>query len=332
MASGMDIPSMDWTSSDLSECLALFKQKMNLFIEDENITNQSKQALKICRGLGDEGLRRLNASGLTEEQKKVPVNIWNFLEGQLKVNINFRIHRLQLMQYRQASDETLDDFVTRAKTLAHKCELSNEEINERLIELIILSTPHDSFRKELLGKARGTTIKDVLTEGRKHEALAAGNQQLNHLTHAEKPVDYFRKKRGNPKEKKCGRCDRVHNRGECPAYNSVCELCNKRGHWQVVCRSAQNKPSDGPREQPKNQSQRTKSRHRKRHNKKTRVHAIQGDLCDSCDELCFDEIKEVNFDSVSNARDEVFTVLKCQPPKFPSGKYSLKLKIDTGAS
>ena len=84
---------MNWCDPDLSEAMSLFKQKMTLFIEDEEITEEAKQARKICRGIGDAGLRRLNASGLTEEQKKSPIHLWNFFENQLTVNVNFRIHR-----------------------------------------------------------------------------------------------------------------------------------------------------------------------------------------------------------------------------------------------
>ena len=104
------IPIMNWCDPDLSEAMSLFKQKMTLFIEDEEITEEAKQARKICRGIGDAGLRRLNASGLTEEQKKSPIHLWNFFENQLRVNVNFRIHRLHLMQYRQKINESLDDY------------------------------------------------------------------------------------------------------------------------------------------------------------------------------------------------------------------------------
>ena len=57
------------------------------------------------------------------------------------------------MRYRQKSDETLDDFVT------------DEELNERMLELIIASTPYDSFRKDLLGKPIGYTTAETLQEG-----------------------------------------------------------------------------------------------------------------------------------------------------------------------
>ena len=145
------IPTMDWSSTDMAESIGLFKQKMNLFLDDENVTDNAAKARKICRGIGDEGLRRINASDLSPEQKQNPLELWTLFENQLKVNVNFRIHRLHLMKYRQTGDESIDDFVTRARTLANKCQFTENELNERLMELIIASTPYDGLRRELWG-------------------------------------------------------------------------------------------------------------------------------------------------------------------------------------
>lgn len=76
------LPMMNWSDPDLSEAMSLFKQKMNLYLEDEEITDAEKQARKICRGIGDEGLKRLNASGLSDANKREPDTLWNFFEGQ----------------------------------------------------------------------------------------------------------------------------------------------------------------------------------------------------------------------------------------------------------
>ena len=91
------IPTMDWSGSDLAEALTLFKQKVTLYLDDEEITDADKKARKILRGIGDEGLKRLNASGLTDDQKKSDTDLWTFFENQLTVSVNFRIHRLHLM-------------------------------------------------------------------------------------------------------------------------------------------------------------------------------------------------------------------------------------------
>ena len=59
--------------------MCLFKQEIILFIEDEEITDSQKQARK---GIGNDGLIRLTIS-IT-----------------IKCYVNFRIHRLNLMQYK----------------------------------------------------------------------------------------------------------------------------------------------------------------------------------------------------------------------------------------
>ena len=135
---GSRIPTMDWSSADLSESMALYKQKMSLYMADEGrVTDADAQTRKICWGIGDEGLLCLNASGLSEDQKKDPDELWTFFQNQLKVSVNFRIHRLHLMQYRQTPSESLDDFVKRARTLGLRCQFTEAELNERLLELII---------------------------------------------------------------------------------------------------------------------------------------------------------------------------------------------------
>ena len=105
--------------------MSLFKQKMKLYIEDGNITDDAAKARKISIGVGDVGLRRLNASGLSDDNRKKSDTLWKFFEDQLKLNVNFRINRLQLMQFRQKSGESTDDFVNRARTLGLKCQFSD---------------------------------------------------------------------------------------------------------------------------------------------------------------------------------------------------------------
>jgi len=75
---------------------------------------------------------------------------------------SFIIHRLHLMQYRQNQDDSLDNFITLARTLANKCQFHVAELSKCLIELIIASTPYDGFSREHLGIAIGYPLKDVL--------------------------------------------------------------------------------------------------------------------------------------------------------------------------
>ena len=78
------------------------------------------------------------------------------------------------MDYRQKSEESVDVFVTRALTQALKCEFEESELEERIIELMIASTPKETFQRELLEKANGYKLTDALAQGRRLEAILAG--------------------------------------------------------------------------------------------------------------------------------------------------------------
>ena len=59
---------------------------MNLYFDHKGIkdTEAETQARKICSGIKDEGLKKLNASGLSEADKKNPDKLWEFFKAVLK--------------------------------------------------------------------------------------------------------------------------------------------------------------------------------------------------------------------------------------------------------
>ena len=54
------------------------------------------------------------------------------------------------------------------------CEFEESELEKRIIELMIASTPIEAFQRELPGKAKGYKLTDALAEGRRFEAILAG--------------------------------------------------------------------------------------------------------------------------------------------------------------
>ena len=150
-------------------------------------------------------------------------------ESQLKTNLNFRVHRLHLMDYGQRSEESVDDFVTRARSQALKCEFEESELEERITELMIASTPVGAFQSELLGKAKGYKLTDALAEGRRFEAILAGRQEIQKRTST--PLSNV-----DQVGQACGNCGRAHPPKACPAYKDSCKFCGKIGHWKKFCR------------------------------------------------------------------------------------------------
>ena len=159
---------MDWSSSDLGDAFGLFKQKLDLYLEDEEIMDDAAKARKFLRG----------SSGLTDEEKKNLDELYGFFERNLKISVNFRIHRLHLMQFRQNKDESLDDFITQARTLALKCEFSEEELSERLLELII--TPKATRRTAADNTAGTSTTPTARPTQVQTSEKAKQNCQFNH--------------------------------------------------------------------------------------------------------------------------------------------------------
>ena len=175
------LPEMDWSSSDLIGNFKLFKQRMELCLDDAEITDDDRTATKIQIAVGNEGLKRINASGLSEEDKKIPEKLWSLFENQLKIKVNFRIHSLEQMKFKQKQNESIDYFVNRCRIKGKECDFTEPELAERVIELVINSTPIDAFQKKLLGKDKRFTIDNLLVEGRRYEAIVDAGKRLTSM-------------------------------------------------------------------------------------------------------------------------------------------------------
>ena len=68
-------PTMNWELPNTAEAFKIFKQKLLLVCEDNDIKEDKKIARKIMIGIDDKGLKRLNASNLTEWSMKSPLEL-----------------------------------------------------------------------------------------------------------------------------------------------------------------------------------------------------------------------------------------------------------------
>ena len=339
-------PEMNWTVNNVAEEFKLFKQRTELCFLDNNINDALKQATKIKIAIGNEGLRKINASGLSPGDQNDPEKLWNLFENQLKVKVNFRIHRLELMRYKQKHGETIDDFVNRCRSKAKECDFKADELCERLVELVIASTPIEAFQKDLLEKPKGFSIDNLIENGRKYEAIMAGRQCLQTLD-TDANIGAI-----SPLTKKCcGNCGLSHPPKRCPAYKDHCKACGTIGHWAKMCRKTKqtyktHSPNRGRsnfqsrgRNGSRNWRFRGQSRGRGRdrstsqHNRKTSVDAVSKDYQPPQDypgRESEDNI-DVRFHSIDTKEtNEAFAEVQITCPER-SGRATLCLKVDTGA-
>lgn len=97
------------------------------------------------------------------------------------MKINFQVHRLEFATLCQKAEENINVYMSSLREKAAKCDFGEAELNERLIEMVILSTPFEDFRKELFTKPKEFPIKDVLEKGRDYEVILALQASLSHM-------------------------------------------------------------------------------------------------------------------------------------------------------
>ena len=144
----LQVPVLDWGSPNIAESFKLFKQRLELYFTVKSIKEDEKVPI-ILLATGEEGLRRYNSWEMSEDDRKKPQKIFSAFLEQLEPATNHRVCRLELSKFQQKPSETTDTFINRCRLLAKKCEFTEDEVNERLVELLIASTPIPELQKEL---------------------------------------------------------------------------------------------------------------------------------------------------------------------------------------
>ncbi|GFO49454.1 Gag-protease-like protein [Plakobranchus ocellatus] len=118
----------------------------------------------------------------------------------------------------------------------------------------------------------------------------------------------------------CSRCGTVHQPRSCPAFESQCSKCKKKGHWARMCKSSGSGNSRGkPAPQPK----------RKNQPQTRKMHEIdlQG-MAEEDDDL---ELL-INAVDTTDKRNEVITKIQIKAPQYGNKRVFMSAKVDTGAN
>lgn len=331
------IPFMDWEMPNPAETFKLFKQRLELYFAINKIKTD-QQVNYILLKTGNEGLKKFNTWKLTDEEKRSPDTIFNKFLEHLEPKENFRINRLKLMSYKQKQNETIDDFVNRCRQLTLKCSLTDTEQEQRIIELIIASTPIVEFQKELLRKDNTLTLDETIRIGKTYEATNAHIKQLREMLNtnnrehnsANTDIQAIKKYKQNRKTNNCLNCGKSHERRReaCPAFGSKCKTCGKYNHWATVClynrRSrSRSQNRDRGKQKPLNMNQTKKKQF------------IQTDILsrNNSQELN-EQFENLTFSTINTPsqtqRDEAFAYINIKLPNR-NGTHRLRIKVDTGA-
>ncbi|XP_005108371.1 uncharacterized protein K02A2.6-like [Aplysia californica] len=328
--SSKQIPEMMWESENVADSFKMFKQRLELYFATKK-KHKDDQVAYILLQIGEKGLRMFNAMTLTDAEKKDPAIIFHKLGEQIEPAEHFRVSRLKLMSMRQVKSESLDDFVTRAQLQAQKCAFDSVvELEERLIELIISSTPIGDFQRKLLEQQKGVKLANVIKMGRTFEATASHVQQLQTMADSTS-ISAIKSSTCPP----CRNCGGQHKPRECPAHGITCHTCGKTNHFAKVCRSGPHQssridlPSRGRWQRRGGSGSRGGGLQRKP--LEAKIKATQAEIDEeNFDDLTFSPVTISSVSSLPQQRDETFVKLKILPPNR-AGQHNIIVKVDTDA-
>ena len=235
---------MDWDAPDPITAFARFKQKCQLMFSSVlKDTNDEEKVSYILLWSGEKGLDIFNSWTFTkEEDKRKPANIFERFENQLEPKTSHRIHRYTLQGMRQEQCEPVDDFISRLKNLAAKCQFrDNAEVEDRVLDQLIWGSNNSDIQKSLISRDKSLTLAVAIEIARSHEATSKHMKTLagGSKSHQEDRSIYAIRK--EQEREFCHNCGKQHPRGKCPAYGTSCRKCGKANHWQSVCRSIKRK-------------------------------------------------------------------------------------------
>ena len=244
--SGFSVPSMNWDSDNLPDTFASFRQYCELIFDGPySSKSDSEKAAYLLLWIGSTGLEIYNGWTFSNDaDRKVVTELFRRFETHVQPKSNSWLARFQLQQCRQRTDESTDDFIGRCRHMAKKCKfVDSSEVDFRLVEQLIVGTRHKSVQEKLLEKGDTLSSLDAALEiSRTHEATMSQMAQLSPseviVSAVERKVRPQPGKNRTRQNRPCMFCGKPpHDRSVCPARDTECRHCRKKGHFADVCLS-----------------------------------------------------------------------------------------------
>ncbi|XP_008189883.1 uncharacterized protein LOC103311865 [Acyrthosiphon pisum] len=184
--------------------------------------------------IGDEGRTVSETFEFTEKDRTYDTIIKKFDEYYVPA-LNESVETFKFNSRVQGADETFEKFETDLRQLSNNCNfglLRDRLIRDRIVAGVkckivqdrLLRTPNLILSKacEIAKSAEQTT----------EQAAAINNGQPTEVQAV------FQHQKTNKKEQKqtiCGKCGKIHNFKECPAYGKQCHTCKGNNHFSNMC-------------------------------------------------------------------------------------------------
>ena len=205
--------------------------------------------------LGEESDDVLTSTGITNDERKNYKDVLKKFDSFFKVRRNVIFERALFNRRQQAEGETAEQYIAALYNLASNCNYGDLQ-DERIRDRLVVGIKNNSLSEQLQMDA-DLTLEKAKKAIRQKEAVHGQQSVLNNDTTAS-PIDavksgssqgrsqptakQFRSPRrhSQPQQstKHCTRCGKSpHSRDKCPAQESLCSKCHRKGHYSNQCMS-----------------------------------------------------------------------------------------------
>ena len=260
MANAGDKPCMNWQTANLATEWRRFRQHCDFTFKGPLAPKTEDQKVNyLMTYIGDKGREIYETFVWTPATDDTPAENAT-LEG---VNAKYAQYVAPMKNHiratvsfnrrKQDAGEKFDNFVTDLRILVKDCGYVEE--NRMLRDAIVLRASHAAVREKCLEKGDDLTLDMAIGIGQNYEtsqesmrAIGIDEDPTVHAVNTGKsnaprrsynrPQSRFtqhgfkKKASGN----KCMKCGYDRNHARCPAKDSNCNYCRKKGHFAAMCR------------------------------------------------------------------------------------------------
>ena len=238
------LPTYNWAASDQMQEFWLFKCQLDTWSRICKIKAEEKLDYLLCI-LGKEGYAAMDRWVPADEtHKNDPAKFLDYIESMLDDEISPWVCVYELEDITKRTDKTIDELVDRICQLAQRAQISEGsdaaiefEVQGRLIRAI--PDANIELCKQLLKVSRDKRVSHLFEICRTYYAVESGvaamcaGHVVHTVCHACLTHDLL------TSYTPCPNCTPQHppSRNNCPAHDSACKGCGKKGHWQAKCQS-----------------------------------------------------------------------------------------------
>ena len=235
---------LDFTARNIAENWRRFKQRFDWFLISEE-KDKKGDAVKIALFLQCAGEDAIDLYSTLELSDTATLkDVYTKFEEHCNPQKNITMERFHFNLITQKDAEPFDQFVTRLKQQAKRCEFAG--LKDSLIaDRIVIGVKNEPLRERLLRRS-DLDINKAIELGRAAEFTQKQSAELRAAGTAtpERTVDRVTRN-GRPSEQdrsaprvQCKHCGYRHADRSCPAQGKRCRKCGKLNHFAACCKEA----------------------------------------------------------------------------------------------